>query len=119
MADNNLQERLALASAEGWNPSEGDTIIGTIVDIKASRENEYGIYPIVTLATENGNVAVHAFHTLLKDALMEQRPVVGEKVAIAYLGEKQSKNDERTYHNYSVVIDRPSDDSSTSWDVFE
>lgn len=119
VANNELQERLALASAEGWNPSEGDTLIGTILDIKASRENEYGIYPIVTLATEQGNVAVHAFHELLKNGLMEARPAVGERIAIAYLGERQSKaNDDRTYHNYSVVVDRPSDDTSDSWDSF-
>lgn len=123
-ADVSLQDRLTLESAEGWTPEAGDTLIGTIVGIKASAPNEYGIYPIVTIATEDGTVAVHCFHQTLKDPLLEQRPVVGEKVAVAYLGTKESKKRKDSngnpvkYHNYSLVVDRPQVDTGASWDMF-
>jgi hypothetical protein len=113
-----LRDRLDLESAEGWNPEEGDTLIGAVISIKASSPNEYGIYPIVTVATENGNVAVHCFHSILKNALLEARPAVGERIAIAYLGMKHSKKNDRPYANYSVVVDRPQADSTDGWDSF-
>lgn len=113
-----LQQRLELESAEGWTPEEGDTLIGAVLSVKASSPNEYGIYPIVTVATENGNVAVHCFHSILKNALLEARPAVGERIAIAYLGMKQSKKNDRPYANYSVVVDRPQVETSLGWDSF-
>lgn len=123
-ADSSLQERLALDSAEGWLPKDGDTLIGTIVGIKPSNGNQYGIYPIVTVATAEGNVALHCFHQTLKDPLLELRPVVGEKLAVAYMGTKESKTRKDSngnpvkYHNYSLVVDRPVEDDATSWDMF-
>lgn len=124
VSGDDLRSRLDLESAEGWTPEAGDTLIGTIVGIKASAPNEYGIYPIVTVATEDGTVAIHCFHQTLKDPLLEQRPVVGEKVAVAYLGTKESKKRKDSngnpvkYHNYSMVVDRPQTEDSTSWDMF-
>jgi len=121
-----MAERLQQEAAQGWNPSEGDTLVGTVLSIKVSQPNEYGIYPILTLALEDGTpVAVHCFHQTLKERLLEKRPAPGEKVAIQYIGTKESKN--RTdnkgnpveYHNYAVVVDRPTDtEAQATWDAF-
>jgi hypothetical protein len=116
----NMLNQLEQDSAEGWNPNEGDTLVGVIQNIKASQPNEYGIYPIVTVATDDGTlVAVHCFHTILRNRLLEKRPAPGESVAIKYLGEKESKTAGRSYHNYAVVVDRPTDsEAQATWDAF-
>lgn len=120
-----MQERLLKEGAEGWTPEPGDTLIGVVDSIKASQPNEYGIYPIVTLVLEdNSMVAVHCFHSILKGRLLEKRPAPGERIAILYSGEKESKKADsrgvkRTYHNYAVVVDRPTDtEAQAAWDTF-
>src|SRR5262249_17272887 len=123
-----MLDRLQQEAAEGWNPNEGDTLVGTVLSIKASQPNEYGIYPIVTVLTEGEDskpVAVHCFHQTLKERLLEKRPAPGEKIAIQYIGARMSKK--RTdpkgnpveYHNYAVVVDRPTDtEAQAAWDSF-
>jgi hypothetical protein len=121
-----MLDRLQQEAAEGWNPNEGDTLVGTVLSIKASQPNEYGIYPIVTLQSEDGkSVAVHCFHQTLKERLLEKRPAPGEKIAIQYVGTKESKQRTDpsgkpvTYHNYAVVVDRPTDtEAQAAWDTF-
>lgn len=125
-ASSDMLDRLQQEAAEGWNPNEGDTLMGTILSIKVSQPNEYGVYPILTLMTDEGKpIAVHCFHQTLKDRLLEKRPAPGEKIAIQYVGTALSKN--RTdpkgepveYHRYAVVVDRPTDtDAQAAWDSF-
>lgn len=119
-AQSSFMEQLDVQGAEGWKPEEGDTIVGHIQNITASMPGQYGIYPIVTLVTEEGElVNVHAFHTTLRNRLLEKRPKVGEKVAIRYNGRVQSKDRNRSpYYNYSVVVDRPNEDNGSGWDFF-
>lgn len=120
-SERSMLDRLQQESAEGWNPSDGDTLMGVIKSIKASQPNEYGIYPIVTVETDDGNiVAVHCFHTILRTRLLEKRPAPGERIAIRYIGERQTKrDDDRSYHNYAVVVDRPTDtEAQATWDAF-
>ena len=127
-ADTSLQDRLQQEAAEGWNPTEGDTLVGTVLSIKASQPNEYGVYPIVTVMTEGDDsktVAIHCFHQTLKERLLEKRPAPGERIAIQFVGTRESKK--RTdpsgkpveYHNYAVVVDRPTDtEAQAAWDTF-
>ena len=121
-----MLDRLQQEAAEGWNPTEGETIMGTVLSIKASQPNEYGVYPIVTIQTDEGkSIALHCFHQTLKERLLEKRPAPGEKIAVQYIGTKESKNrtdpkgDPVTYHNYAVVVDRPTDtEAQAAWDTF-
>jgi hypothetical protein len=116
-----MQEQLDVQGAKGWKPNEGDTIIGAVVAVTVSNPGEFGIYPIITLATDNGMVNVHAFHNVLKNRFLEKRPAKGERVAIQYQGERTPKNPRRpgqTYHAYSVVVDRDEPDTM-GWDAFQ
>lgn len=111
-----MQQQLDIQSAPGWNPKVGDTIIGVVVGISASNPGEFGTYPIVTLSTDKqGMVNVHAFHDVLLNRLLEKAPAPGERVAISYNGEKEGKT--RSYHHYSVVVDRD-DNSIATWSQF-
>jgi len=115
-----MLERLQQEAAEGWNPDEGETLLGVILNIKSSQQNEYGIYPIVTVQTDEGKVvAIHCFHQVLKQRLLEKRPAPGEKLAVQYIGEVDKGEDGRSYHNYAVVVDRPTDtEAQATWDMF-
>lgn len=116
-----MLEALAVQGAAGWKPNEGDTIMGTIQSITASNPGQYGIYPIVTLLTQDGEIVnVHAFHNTLRNRLLQQRPKIGEKVAIQYLGRVQSKDKNRSpYYNYAVVIGDPTKVEEAGWDTFD
>jgi len=96
-----LQDRLQ-AKTESWKPKPGDTLIGTLLEI-TERESEYGVYPLLIIETEDGDeVAVHGFHTVLKNELGRQAPVVGDQIGIIYHG----KDEDRKYEKYRVVLDR-------------
>ena len=116
--DASMMERLQQEAASGWTPEPGDTLVGVILSIKSSQQNEYGIYPIVTVQTdEDSVVAVHCFHQVLKSRLLEKRPAPGERIAIQYVGEVEKED--RPYHNYAVVVDRPTDtEAQATWDMF-
>lgn len=97
--------------AQGWKPSPGDEIGGKIIDIAAT-DNGWGAYPVITLMDEGGTeVAVHAFHDVLKGELARRRPKVGDELNIKYLGQPQGKN----YHAYRV---RGGHEASFDWGAF-
>ncbi|MGE3429267.1 MAG: hypothetical protein AB7I44_21170 [Hyphomicrobiaceae bacterium] len=81
-----LADRISEDYAEAWMPEEGDSLIGHISEISVGN-SEYGPYPIVTVLTANGDRwAIHAFHTVLHDAIVEAQPDIGEEVAVKYMG---------------------------------
>jgi hypothetical protein len=104
--------RMEMATAPAWRPESGDTIVGEIVGLKMGDGGEYGPYPIVVLKTIGGtggpmHFAVHAFHTLLREALKELKVEMGSRIVITYLGtmEKNVQKDPekpQSYHMYYV-----------------
>lgn len=97
--------------AEGWKPSPGDEVAGRVIDIAAT-DGGWGPYPVVTLAGEDGvEVAVHAFHDVLKSELARRRPKVGDELSIKYLGQPNGKN----YHAYRV---RGGQEGEFDWSTF-
>lgn len=87
----------------GWRPTAGDKIEGTVVDI-ATGDGGYGPYPIVTLEVEGGSeVSVHAFHHVLRTELARRRPRVGNELAIKYIGKTDDSKDRKGYHTYRVT----------------
>lgn len=102
MTDEQQQTTEEQGYAEGWRPNPGDRIAGTVVDIAAT-DGGYGVYPIVTLKTSGGEVAVHAFHTVLRRELARRRPSVGDDLEITYLGKQKAKGaQDRGYDGYRV-----------------
>lgn len=88
--------------SSGWRPDPGARIAGKVVDI-ATGDGGYGPYPIVTIVTGAGDeVAVHAFHQVLRTELARRRPKVGTELAITYVGEQPSKDGRGKYHVYRV-----------------
>jgi hypothetical protein len=89
----------------GWQPEEGDSIIGTVAYVTEGQGN-YDPYPMVAVITKEGaSVMIHAFHLVLQSAIERQKPVAGDKIAVKYIGRKPSKvpgND--PMHVYNVVV---------------
>jgi hypothetical protein len=97
-ATRSLEERLD-SFAEPWKPNPGDRVVGQVVDVD-SRTTEFGTYPIVTLATDSGEVAVHAFHTVAKNEFAKRPPQLGERLGIKYLGKS-----DKGYEAYRIVFE--------------
>ncbi len=85
----------------GWRPEPGDSIAGTVTDISTG-QGAYDPYAIVTIKPDAGGpeIAVHAFHTVLRRELARRRPKVGSHLDIAYLGKKGEGRE--AYHLYRV-----------------
>ena len=93
--------------APSWRPTEGETIEGKITDID-TRATQYGAYPILTLACEDGPHAVHAFHAVLQRGIQKIEPQIGDQIAIRFLGSKPLKSDpSKSFNDYQVTSDKP------------
>lgn len=91
--------------AEAWIPdNEGDTIIGVVESVTVYTGGEYDDYPVVTLVTDDGELrAVHCFGTVLAGHVADDGPAKGDRYAIRYAGERQSKNG-RTYKDWRTAL---------------
>lgn len=89
-----------------WEPENpGDQVIGTITDI-GEWEGDYGVSPTLTIADDNGDEhVVFCSNSVLRRNFERQRPAVGDRVGIRYLGEAVGKSG-RSYRNYRFVLDR-------------
>lgn len=118
MTSMSMEDRLDKGFAQGWRPEVGDKITGTITEISEMESQFGGTYPIVVVATDNGDeVAVHAFHTVLKANIARQRPQVGDRIGIKYFGRDEHKG----YENYRVVVERaqPGQAAEPNWDAMQ
>lgn len=114
-----MELQLAQDYAPAWMPEEGDSILGVVASVSIGPDNGFGPYPIITILTGEGElVAVHAFHTVLKDRLVDIRPKVDEIIGIKYLGHvlpEEGSKGVNDYYAYKVLINRPAADI---WDKF-
>ncbi len=100
--------------ATAWKPEPGDTLIGQVTEI-TERDGGYGVYPIVTVKRDDGEeLALHAYHTVAQNELAEQRPQIGERIGIKYVGRVAGKDAKGSYHAYRIKVDRP-DGPSINW----
>ena len=112
-----------IKAAVAWRPTAGDLVAGHLVTVEG-RTTEYGTYPMLVIEMEDDTlVAVHAFHTVLKEELKRVRPTPGSYLEIAYLGQQDSAKRKdaggkpvRT-HIYSVS-DGTNNVEFNSWDDF-
>ncbi len=75
-------------------------------DPRQDKENEYGTYPLLRIKTDQGEfIAVHAFHTVLKNAIAREGVKAGDRIGIEFLGEVKGANGS-TYNGYTVAVDR-------------
>lgn len=117
MADDPLREQLLRPSAEAWRPEPGDVVIGEVVEVQERRGFAERPYPVVTVRTEaNEYVAVHGFHTVLKEELAKLAPRPGDRLGVAYHGLVE-KNESR-YELYRVALERAgADQPEPDWDA--
>jgi hypothetical protein len=113
-----LLDNLNKDFAEGWRPNEGDTIVGKVTDVsKGWSDQSSSWYPIVTVDDENSNTekAIHCFHHVLKNKMVELQPKIGERIAVRFTGEVPTKDGKRTVKTYKVSIEGR-DSSASVWD---
>lgn len=79
----------------GWRPEDGDTLDGRVIELGRGWSDQAGeYYPIITIETEDGErVNVHAFHAILKNALMDKQPHTGDRIIITYHGKRPTRAD--------------------------
>jgi hypothetical protein len=85
--------RKALNNAPAWMPEKGDILVGEVVGLRMGNDNGYGTYPVVIYKQDDGEfIALHAFHTLIREQLREAKTVIGKRQMIAYDGKKRKNN---------------------------
>jgi hypothetical protein len=105
-----LQDRLE-ANTRAWRPDgdDPDVLVGKIVSVELG-QTEYGPYPLVIVEDEASGeeLAVHGFHTVLKNELIRQRPKAGERIGIKYLGDIATKagSPYKSYKGWKVRVER-------------
>jgi hypothetical protein len=117
-----------VALAQPWRPAPGDELRGFVAH-REIRTTEFGTYPVIFISPEGVDdrpgslVAVHAFHTTLRDGFKALAPQRGTLVSITYAGEKESnsrkdsKGEPVSYHHYVVVDpDADLDAGELDWD---
>lgn len=108
-----LEERLREQRAETWKPAPGDLIIGTLDEVRWLVSSYDGRdYPLLVVHTEPDGrvVGVHVLHQVLRDELRAQKPRIGERIGIRYLGKVDSR-----YEGYKLAVDR-AEPAEVAWD---
>lgn len=105
-----LEERLESGLPSAWRPDQEDdaTIIGEVVEIQVGT-SDYGSYPLLVIRKDDGEEkAIHGFHTVLQNELVRQKPQVGERIGIKYLGEVPTKPGSKfkSFTGYRVKVER-------------
>lgn len=103
------QERMMLRQAPAWRPEPKTTICGEVIGLRMG-SSDFGSYPIVIYRNllTNEIIAVHAFHTILRNKLAELKTDIGKQQWITYLGKQASRTrkdkdgEPGEYHNYDV-----------------
>lgn len=89
---------------QAWRPEPGQTIAGAVQRIGVS-DGGWGPYPVVTVHTTRHegahaagrDVAIHAFHEVLRHELAARQVQPGDVIEVTYLGKH-----EKGYHGYRV-----------------
>ena len=114
-----LEERLESGLPSAWRPDQEDpdTIIGKVVDIQVGT-SDYDPYPLIVIQQDDGSEkAIHGFHTVLKNELLRNKPQIGERIGIKYLGEQETKPGSRfkSFIGYRVSVEREA--SNFDWNT--
>ncbi len=105
-----LANRLEHDLAPAWRPDQEDPdiLIGEVVSIEAG-SSDYGTYPLIVVRQDDGTEkAIHAFHTVLRNELVKQRPQIGERLGVKYLGKMQAAEGSKygSYIGYRAKVER-------------
>jgi hypothetical protein len=102
-----IADRLDKTYAPAWKPEPGEKIIGELISVDERLGYNDEPYPILTLRqNDGGELAVHAFHSVLRNEVGKLNPQLGETIAVKYQGEVAKEGGRGRYHSYRVVVDR-------------
>lgn len=112
-----MEERMNAPDPEGWRPEVGDVVIGTIDEVTTGN-GDFGEYPLLIIEKADGEfIAVHAFHSVLRNEIESLQPSEGDEIGVKYLGKKEPKGGLKKgmspFENYKVKLDRKSPAGST------
>jgi hypothetical protein len=96
--------------ATAWMPAAGEGVQGTIVAM-GTRPSDYPAAdgsiiqcPVITLQTAAGDkVRITAYQSVLRGAIQEANPQVGDLFAAKYFGKVTNKKGTGSYHSYKVA----------------
>jgi hypothetical protein len=95
--------RVDLKSPTSWRPvDQGDEVSGHFVRLDEGFAKDGAACPIAVLRTDDGEVGVWLWHTVLRQGFARLRPQPGEAVLVRYLGKRTSESSGRNYHAYTV-----------------
>lgn len=100
-------ERAQLAQAPAWRPDVNDVLSGPILGFRLGSTTEYGEYPVLVIKSENGPLAFHCFHSLVRERLRELQPKKGDVIIVLYGGKREVTPEEeaagkKEYHRYYI-----------------
>ena len=100
-----LEDALDLDFA-GWNPEPGAKLVGTVLYVVEAVDSEFGPYPMIGVATDDGEaVNVHCFHTVLRNGLERWKVSPGDRIAIKYKGAREGGSF-GSYSDYNVIVQK-------------
>jgi hypothetical protein len=102
-----IDDQLDAEFAPAWRPEPGQKVAGEVVALGERAGYDEKNYPVLTVRTNDGEFAVHAFHAVLRNELAKAHPQIGEVIAIKYLGKTSTRDGKSSYHSYRVAVDRP------------
>jgi hypothetical protein len=108
-----LEDRLREQRAETWKPEPGGLVIGTLDEVRWLVSSYDGRdYPLLVIHAEPDGraVGVHVLHQVLRDELRAQKPRIGERIGIRYLGRVDNR-----YEGYKLAVDR-AEPAEVAWD---
>jgi hypothetical protein len=87
-----------------WKPTPGAVLVG-FIDGYDVGHTAYGPVRTVIITEEATNTkrSLWLSSTVLLDLFQRQKPKPGERIGLKYLG----KNQEKGYHRYHLIVDRP------------
>lgn len=87
---------------ESWRPEPGDVLVGRVAHYDRG-VTPYGEVRTCVLEEDNGQRwTVWLSSTVLLELFKRERPQVGERIGLKYLG----KHPEHGYHRYRLIVDR-------------
>lgn len=104
-----LRARLDAPHAPAWRPEPGGDLVGTVAGLSNRTHPDWGAYPIVTVATADGELAWHAYGAVARQQLDDAAPSVGDLIAVRYEGKREASTGAfagKGYHAWKVVVER-------------
>jgi hypothetical protein len=112
-----LRERADLGYPDAWIPKEpGEELLGVVASVRPAVQTSYGAVPVVELVDAVGAPwSVWLVHTVLRNEFLRQRPRLGERVLIRYLGTARPESGGAPYESYRLVVDRVDENTDVDW----